>query len=85
MIKVVLMLEIGEVLLEKELEMPFAPIPGMDLMLDMSAWWNQMRFESVMWHADLQEMQCKMLLHDSASVTKDEIVAVLVRNNWTQC
>ena len=85
MVKVVLMLEVGDSLLEREIDMPFAPVPGMDLMLGVSAWWNQMSFDSVMWYDDLQEMQCHMRLHDTASAGDTEVRKVLISNNWIEC
>jgi hypothetical protein len=84
MIKVILLLSFENVILQRHIQMPFAPVPGMDLMLSEQAIWNQMTFDSVMWFDERQEMECFMSLCDTSDATEDEIIEWLTKNGWTE-
>ena len=68
---------------ERVVELPFAPMPGLGLMLGPSAWWQQVTIWDVRWFVDQKEFRCGVVIDDTGGNSLEDIESALTSSGWS--
>ena len=68
--------------LKKVVDLPFAPTPGLGLMVGESAWWQQLTVRHSTWFTRQQEFRCSVEIDDVGDHSPHEIEDALKASGW---
>lgn len=82
MIRTELIFDTGYEFLTRFIDVPFALVPGMELVLDDHAWWRSFRIDSSSWEAIKSEVRCWVeFLGDEEP---DSAIDAMIRDGWVR-
>ena len=83
MIKTELIFDCDDSFLTRTVSVPFALVPGMEIVLDDPAWWSSFVVVSASWEAKKCELRCwvEFLGDDQA----DAAIERMIQDGWKKC